>query len=697
MAKKVHRVALVGAPNCGKSSLFNRLTGSHAYVGNRAGVTVGALSGHIPTGLLPRSGEAVLTDLPGIRSLRPTGEDEAISCRSLMSAPPDLIVNVQSATTLERCIALTLELAEAFPDTPMLCAVNMCDELRQSGGRLDTEALSRMLGRPAVAVSAVTGEGIDRLCSLIDEVLSDEKSTSHGTSSRRENRRERSPQGRREGSLRNRCEDSPQDRPQDRSEGSLQNHRERSPQGRREDRPERSPQDRRENRRERSPQNRPEGSLQNRPERSPQTPPQATTSRALLADRAAKISAAVISLDKPSRSDRHASLTERADRLLTHPICGTLMLAAIMAGIFLLIFGPPGEWLTAAFEFLLLKPLSAGASWLCGLGLPEIACMILTRWVVGGVGAVISFMPKIMLLYLLLSLLEDSGYLARAAYLADPLTRPFGLSGHSMISVLLAFGCSVPAIAASRTLSDGHERRRCAILLPLIPCSARLPLLVVLSGVVSHRRAMGALFLAAAYLMPFCVFLVLSAVLRRGHRLPPFIVELPRYRWPRPGVAISGMLRQCGDFLRRTAGTVFLSGGVVWVLSALTMTGRLTDDPARSVLALVAGAVSPLLRPLGLDDWRLCAALLAGICAKEGSVATLGVLLPGGGTLGARLCALLTPASALTFGVFYSMYLPCAASIATMRREVGRGGCALGLALMLAAAYLIAYTVHLCA
>lgn len=624
MAKKVHRVALVGAPNCGKSSLFNRLTGSHAYVGNRAGVTVGALSGHIPTGLLPRSGEVVLTDLPGIRSLRPTGEDEAVSCWSLVSEPPDLIVNVQSATTLERCIALTLELAEAFPDTPMLCAVNMCDELKQSGGRLDTEALSRMLGRPAVAVSAVTGEGIDRLCGLIDETLSDEKRTSHGTSSR------------------------------------------------------------------------PEGSLQNHRENRPQTPPQATPSRALLADRAAKISSAVISLDKPSRSDRHASLTERADRLLTHPICGTLMLAAIMAGIFLLIFGPPGEWLTAAFEFLLLKPLSAGASWLCGLGLPEIACMILTRWVVGGVGAVISFMPKIMLLYLLLSLLEDSGYLARAAYLADPLTRPFGLSGHSMISVLLAFGCSVPAIAASRTLSDGHERRRCAILLPLIPCSARLPLLAVLSGVVSHRRATGALFLVAAYLLPFCVFLVLSAVLRRGHRLPPFIVELPRYRWPRPGVAISGMLRQCGDFLRRTAGTVFLSGGVVWVLSALTPTGCLTDDPARSVLALVAGAVSPLLRPLGLDDWRLCAALLAGICAKEGSVATLGVLLPGGGTLGSRLCALLNPASALTFGVFYSMYLPCAASIATMRREVGPGRCALGLALMLAAAYLVAYTVHLC-
>ncbi len=641
-ARPTLRAVLVGAPNCGKSSLFNRLTGGHAYVGNRAGVTVGASAGRISAARLPRAGGAQLIDLPGIRSLTPQGGDEEISCRVLLAAaataapdaptapaaastpPPDLIINVLCATTLERCIALTLELREALPGRPMLCVVNMCDELERGGELLQLERLEQRLGLPCVAVSAATGAGLDRLYARVDALLV---------------------------------------------------------------------------------------------QRGGRSVPAAPTSRGTRARLAAQIAAECVRPARPRSTDvtdpaapaprstaptnpaPRGTLTDRADRLLTHPVWGFAVLLVVMAAIFTLIFGPPGDRLTALLEAVLLRLPEAGVEWLCDRGLPAAAQLILRRWLLGGVGAVLSFLPKIMLLYLLLALLEDSGYLARAAYLADPLTRRFGLSGHSFISVVLAFGCSVPAIAATRTLSDRAERRRCTMLLPLIPCSARLPMYLLLSGVATGGAVTAPryLLLLALYLLPCVVFLVLSALLRRRQGLPPFIVELPRYRLPRPGVVLRGSLYQCGDFLRRAAGTVFLSSGVVWLLSALTPTLRLTDDPELSLLAAAAGLLTPLLRPLGLRDWRLTAALLAGICAKEGAVATLGVLTPGSGALTARLAACLSPASAVSLGVFYSMYLPCAATIAAMRRESGAARTAAGCCLMLGAAYIAAaVTYFLC-
>lgn len=604
-------VALVGAPNCGKSSLFNCLTGGHAYVGNRAGVTVDVTDGRISASRLPLSGEVRLIDLPGIRSLAPRSDDEQVTRRTLRDERPDVIVNVLCATTLVRCLSLTLELRAALPEgLPLLCAVNMCDELRRDGEQLSAERLERRLGLPVVAVSAATGEGIEQLCRRLDDLLSGRAAAAR-----------------------------------------------------------------------------------------PSLAASAPVGAGGRVEAAARLAAACIGAAPRGKHSRHRRRCPsvglgRADRLLTHPILGTLVLLAVISAMLWIIFGTPGAWLTALLETLLLSPLRLFVGWACRDGTPPMLRLLLSRWLLGGAEAVVSFVPRLLLLYLLLSLLEDSGYLARAAYLADPLTRRFGLSGHSLISVVLAFGCSVPAVSATRTLTDRSERRRCAMLLPLIPCAARLPLLLILAGVVAGGAGRLPL-VCGLYLLPCAAFFALSALLRRGRRLPPFVVELPRYRLPRLGVVLRGAARQCGELLRRAGGTIFLASGVVWLLGAVTPALRLTDDPSLSLLAAVSGLLTPLLRPLGIADWRLTAALLSGICAKEGGLATLGVLLSGSGTLSDRLAAVLTPASALSFGVFYSMYLPCTATLATMRREVGIVRTAVGTALMTATAYVTSCAVYL--
>ena len=610
MSKKntnVLKIYLVGAPNCGKSTLFNRLTHAGVPVGNRAGVTVGQTRFLIAPGKLGEGCPAVeMSDLPGISSLNPSGDDEKVSCDILAKNPPDLILNVLCASSLERCLFLTASLREALPAVPMLCAINMCDELERDGIRLSTDKLGEFYQLPFFAVSAATGQGIDELrdglCRAVKSAAADTAAGGRAV---------------------------------------------------------------------------PAGV-------SPFPRTQAETARAAFAARAA---AAAL-----SRTPRPHAATDKADRYLTRPEFGIPLFLCIMAAIFFICFGPPGNYLTQLFQNIILTPLGALVGLICDLpGCPEVVASFLRRALLGGVGEVISFLPRIGLHFLLLSLLEDSGYLSRAAFVSDPWLRRAGLSGRAFVPLLLGFGCSVSAILSTRTLGEKRERIRCLLFLPLISCSARTPIYLSLASAL--LPGFGWLAILGIYLLGVIVFLLFTSTSRAlsGREAPMFISELPRFRVPRPSVTLSATLRHTKEFLGRAGGVVLLTAAAVWGLSSLTPTFSVAEQPDTSLLALFAGYISPLLAPLGLSDWRAAAALIAGIGAKEGVVSTLGVLC--GGSIADA--GLFSPASALSFLVFSSMYIPCAASIAVMRSESGsRTKTAFAIALMLAVAYLAAFVCY---
>lgn len=553
----LRQAVLVGAPNCGKSSLFRLLTGRSAPIGNRAGVTVEALSAPVV------GTDWVLTDLPGLRSLPAASEDEAATVSHLLAAPPDLVLAVCDATALAVGLATLQDLQAAlFPAVPTIPVLTLCDELE----RFPPNDVLHTLTPPCIPVSSRSGQGIDRLRALFDRPI----------------------------------------------------------------------------------------------------PPSAAVPLSAL--RAEELTLLVGS----PRAGR-LRFVRTADRLLLHPLFGIPLFLFLMIGLLWAVFGRFGALLTDGFLSLTLSPLSALTARLPLVGWVR---SLLCDGILGGVGAILGFFPRFLLLALLRTLLEQSGYLARAARLFDGFFSRFGLRGDAITPMLLGFGCTVPAILCTRGMRDAYARRRCSQYLPTIACSARMPLCLTVADAFFPRH--GWWICALLWVLSGAVFLLLCAAdARLCHRCtPPCRHEdpLPLLRLPAPTELLRASCELPAQFLSRTAGTILLTSLGIWLASHFCpgQIGMVATE--QSLLAWIGSALSPLLAPMGLADWRLVAALLCGVGAKEAALSTLGVLLGANGSttgsVGAalRTSGILTPRSALAFLVFYLFYLPCSATLATQKR-----------------------------
>ncbi len=552
----MRQAVLVGAPNCGKSSLFRLLTGKHVRVGNRAGVTVEALTARVA------GSDWLLTDLPGLRTLTPQSEDERVTVDFLHANRPDLVLAVCDATCFAAQYPLLCEMNRAlFPAVPTVLVLNFCDELERVPSVERLSALSRV---PFLPLSARSGAGIERVRTLFDAEAE---------------------------------------------------------------------------------------------------PPKAENlSRALLAP----LSEAV----GPIRGRRSRTVAAW-DRALLRPAVGFPLFFLLMAAVLWLVFGPLGTLLSDGFSALCLVPLSAlfgripAAAWVRSL---------LTDGILGGVGAILGFFPRLLLLFLIQTFLEQSGYLSRAARLFDPLFRRFGLRGDAVTPLLLGFGCSVPAVLCTRGMRDGCARRRCACYLPAVACSARIPLCLTVAEAFFGQN--GWWVCALLWVLSgviFLLFCALDARLSRVKAVPRSHSDaLPLLRLPSVSDLLGAVFEQLAHFFSRAGGPILLTSVGVWGLSHFRFgqVGMVSVD--QSMLAVLGGFLAPLFRPFGCGDWRIVSALLCGIGAKEATLSVLGVLL-GEGTptgIGAALSAsgILSARSALSLMVFYLFYFPCAATLVVQPR-----------------------------
>ncbi|MDD6308156.1 MAG: ferrous iron transporter B [Clostridia bacterium] len=571
-------IAIVGNPNCGKSTLFNMLTGKHRHVGNRAGVTVTVGEGRLRTGETDFS----IVDLPGIYDLSGNREDEAVALRYLSETPPDAILNIADENMLERQLSLTCQLASL--GLPMMLVLNMHDEAIKRGIHTDTALLSKALGIPVLQISAAHRLGLGALRELLVSPLP-------------------SPWPRRE-----------------------------------------------------------------------------KTAAEFFATAQALAEAVQTGGEKKNGLSvwtRHTGYG--ADRLFLHPIWGLPLFLLCMLLLFTLTFywpgGVLGDWVS---DFVCIHVGNAVRT-LCE-DLPPFLYALCTDGIWQGISGVLSFFPQILLLSLLITLLEDSGYMARGVFLTDRLFADFGLSGNCFIPMLLGFGCNVPAIMATRTLSSPSERRRTAVLVPFMSCGARMPVYLMLVNMFFQKSA-GAIILSL-YLTGILVAAVTARIMGKKRPPVPFLTELPPYRLPMLRNILRAMWEKTHDFALRTAGLLVLASAAVWVLSSFDFAFRPTTSD--SMLQTLGRYIAPIFVPAGFGNAIAAGAILAGIAAKEAIVTTFAVT----GQIA------LSPAGAYSFMVFILLYTPCMAAISVMRREVGSRITLFAVAYQTAVAYLAATAVY---
>ena len=659
--------ALAGNQNCGKTTLFNQLTGSNQHVGNFPGVTVdrkdGIIRGHA---------EATVTDLPGIYSLSPYSSEEIVTRDFLLNTHPDGIINIVDATNIERNLYLTMQLMEL--GIPMVLALNMMDEVRANGGTIMVNELEELLGVPVVPISAAKNEGIDELVEHALHVA-----------------RHREMPGRidfcdaadgKDGAV-HRCIHA--------VTHLIEDHAQRA-------------------------------GLPLRFSATKLVEGDRLIEQALQLDEneTELLGHTIAELENETGLDREAALADMRftfierlcdktvvrpgesrehkrsvaiDKVLTGKYTALPCFIGIMALVFWLTFGVIGAALSDLLTLGIDAVTNAADHALTVYGINPVVHSLVIDGIFAGVGSVLSFLPVIVTLFFFLSILEDTGYMARVAFVMDQLLRRVGLSGRSFVPMLIGFGCSVPAIMATRTLSSDRDRKMTILLTPFMSCSAKLPIYALFTTAFFPRqwRAVVMVGLYIAGIVCGILYALVLKLTRYKGEPVPFVMELPNYRFPSARSVGQLIWEKAKDFLQKAFTIIFVATVLIWFLQ--TFDTRLNvATPDSSLLALIGSWVAPLFKPLGFGDWRVSTALITGFTAKESVVSTLTVLL-GGDT--AALATMFTPFTAIVFLVFTLLYTPCVAAIAAVKRELGGAKAAAGVVIMQCAiAWVVAFVVH---
>lgn len=657
--------ALAGNQNCGKTTLFNALTGSNQHVGNFPGVTVDQKAGVI------KGTDHQVVDLPGIYSIRPYTQEEIVTRDFILKSKPDAIINIVDATNMERNLYLTLQLLTL--QVPTVIALNMMDELVGNGGSVDVQKMSEAIGVPVVPISAAKNQGITE---LVDTLLD--------TASRRVTPK-----------VQDFCPEGPVHRCIHAVCHIIEDHAQRVNIARRFcamkliegeqdffDALELS-------------QNEKELIEHTIIEMEHET---GLDRNAALADMRynfiEKVCSQCVVKAKESKEHRRSM---QIDKVLTHRIFAIPLFIAIMGLVFFLTFNVVGAFLSDVMSYAIDGLTILADRALTAYGINPVVHSLIIDGIFAGVGSVVSFLPLIVTLFFFLSILEDSGYMARVAFVMDKLLRKIGLSGRSFVPMLVGFGCSVPAIMATRTLSSNRDRKMTILLTPFMSCSAKIPIYTLFAAAFfpGHELLVMLALYFGGILVGILVALVLKNTAFKGNPVP-FVMELPNYRFPSAKSVVLLMWEKAKDFLTRAFTVIFMATVIIWFMQTFDTRLNVVENSADSILAALGRLASPIFAPLGFGDWRMVTALVSGFTAKEAVVSTFGVIL-GVSTeqLGAALHSLFTTASAASFLAFCLLYTPCVAAVSTIRTELKSGWKTVGIVFMQClVAWLAAFVVY---
>lgn len=633
---------LIGNQNCGKTTLFNQLTGSNQHVGNFAGVTV-----ERKDGIIRSHPEATITDLPGIYSLSPYTQEEIVTRDFVLEAKPDCIINILDASNIQRNFYLTTQLLSM--EVPMVIALNMMDEVQKNGGTININLMEAVLGVPVIPISAAKNQGIDELVEHAVFVAR------HGLTPRRRSEADWEDP---ESDAIHKCVRSVMRVVADHAA---------------------------------------DAKLPVRFAATKLIEGDEPIQRRLRLHEAERqlVEEAVEKAEQATGKDRLTLLSEmrfrfinmlysrtvvypaesierlrskKIDSILTGKYTAIPSFVGIMALVFYLTFGPVGSWLSDLFGLIVDYGISLIDRGLTAFGINPVVHSLVVDGALSGIGSVLSFMPVIVLLFFFLSLLEDSGYMSRIAFVMDGLLRKLGLSGRSIVPMLIGFGCSVPAIMATRTLPSDRDRKMTVMLTPFMSCSAKLPIYALFTAAFFPQH--GPIVMLSLYFGGIIVGILFALLLRKtafkGEPVP-FVMELPNYRMPMPKNVLQLIGEKAKDFLTKAFTVIFAASVIIWFLQTFDIRLNIVEDSSASLLALIGGILAPVFVPLGLGDWRISTALITGFTAKESVVSTLLVLVGGSQ---ANLDTLFTPGSALVFLTFSLLYTPCVAAVAAVKREL---------------------------